>query len=107
MLESVSAATDLDLMSYLKAIPDARRRRGVHIPAWYLLQVAVFGVLSRCQSLWDLERFAIRHHGVLTEALGLVCIALGLPRSGCQDAAELNRAHRRRGLRPAASTLPG
>jgi hypothetical protein len=27
--------------------------------------------LSRCQSLRDLERFAIRHHTVFTEALGL------------------------------------
>ncbi|MEA5415564.1 transposase family protein [Synechococcus sp. BA-132 BA5] len=71
MLESVSAATDLDLISYLRAIPDARMRRGVRIPAWYLLLVAVLGVLSRCQSLRDLERFSIRHHGVLTEALGL------------------------------------
>ena len=41
MLQSVSAATDLDLISYLKAIPDARMRRGVRIPAWYLLLVAV------------------------------------------------------------------
>ena len=71
MLESVSAATDLDLISYLKAIPDARMRRGVRIPAWYLLLVAVLGILSRCQSLRDLERFAIRHHSVLTAALGL------------------------------------
>ena len=71
MLESVSAATDLDLISYLKAIPDARMRRGVRFPAWYLLLVAVLGILSRCQSLRDLERFAIRHHAVLTEALGL------------------------------------
>jgi hypothetical protein len=69
--ESASAATDLDLISYLKAIPDARMRRGVRIPAWYLLLVAVLGILSRCQSLRDLERFAIRHHGVLTEALEL------------------------------------
>jgi hypothetical protein len=45
-------------------------RRGVRIPAWYLL-VAVLGILSRCQSLRDLERFAIRHHSVLTVALGL------------------------------------
>jgi hypothetical protein len=29
--QSVSAATDLDLISYLKAIPDARMRRGVRI----------------------------------------------------------------------------
>jgi hypothetical protein len=71
VLESVSAATDLDLISYLKAIPDARLRRGVRIPAWYLLLVAVLGILSRCQSLRDLERFAIRHHSVLLAALGL------------------------------------
>ena len=71
MLESVSGATDLDLISYLQAIPDARMRRGVRIPAWYLLLVAVLGILSRCQSLRDLERFAIRHHSVLTAALGL------------------------------------
>ncbi|NQW38976.1 MAG: transposase family protein [Cyanobacteria bacterium] len=71
MLKSDSAATDLDLISYLKAIPDARMRRGVRIPAWYFLLVAVLGILSRCQSLRDLERFAIRYHSVLTEALGL------------------------------------
>ena len=51
MLESVSAATDLDLISYLKAIPDARMRRGVRIPAWYLLLVAVLGILSRCHDV--------------------------------------------------------
>jgi hypothetical protein len=68
--ESASAATDLDLISYLKAIPDARMRRGVRISAWNLLLVAVLGILSRCQILRDLSRFAIRNHGVLTEALG-------------------------------------
>ena len=71
MPESLSAATDLDLISYLKAIPDARMRRGVRIPAWYLLLVAVLGIISGCQSLRDLERFAIRHHSVLCEALGI------------------------------------
>ena len=71
VLQSVSAATDLDLISYLKAIPDARMRRGVRIPAWYLLLVAVLGILSKCESLRDLERFARRHHAELTEALGL------------------------------------
>jgi len=44
-------------------------RRGVRFPAWCLLLVAVLGILSGCQSLRDLERFAIRHHAVLTEAL--------------------------------------
>jgi hypothetical protein len=52
--ESASAATDLDLISDLKAIPDARMRRRVRIPAWYLLLVAVLGSLSLCQSLRDL-----------------------------------------------------
>jgi hypothetical protein len=69
--ETVSAATDLDLISFLRAIPDPRMRRGIRIPAWYLLLVAVLGILSNCQSLRDLERFAERHHGVLTEALGI------------------------------------
>jgi len=69
--DSASAATDLDLICFLRSIPDARMRRGVRFPAWYLLLVAVLGILSGCQSLRDLERFAIRHHAVLTEALGL------------------------------------
>ncbi len=71
MPETISAATDLDLISYFKAIPDPRMRRGVRIPSWYLLLVAVLGILSRCQSLRDLERFAERLHGVLSEALGI------------------------------------
>ena len=71
MLQSVSAATDLDLISFLKAILDARMRRGVRSPAWYLLLVAVLGILSKCESLRDLERFARRHHAVLNDALGL------------------------------------
>ena len=69
MAETAAAATDLDLISYLKSILDARTRRGVRIPAWYLLLLAVLGILSGGQSLRDLERFAIRHHASLTEAL--------------------------------------
>jgi hypothetical protein len=69
--ETAVAATDLDLISFLRAIPDPRMPRGIRIPAWYLLLVAVLGILSGCQSLRDLERFAERHHGVLTEALGI------------------------------------
>lgn len=69
--QSGSATTGLDLTGHLKAIPDARMRRGVRFPAWYLLLVAVLGILSGCRSLRDLERFATRHHSVLNEALGL------------------------------------
>lgn len=72
MPESASAAADLDLISILKGIPDAHMRRGVRIPAWYLLVVAVIGILSKCDGLRELERFACRHHGALTQALGIV-----------------------------------
>jgi len=71
VFDSASAAIDLDLISYLRSIPDARMRRGVRFPAWYLLLVAVLGILSGCQSLRDLERFAVRHHSALAEAFGL------------------------------------
>lgn len=74
MLESVSTATNLDLIGYLKEIPYARMRRGVRIPAWYLLLVAMLGNLSLCQRLRDLERFATRHYGVLTAALVRKCV---------------------------------
>ena len=33
-------------------------RRGIRIPAWYLLLVAVLGILSGCQSLRDLESYS-------------------------------------------------
>ena len=46
-------------------------RRGVRFPQWFLLLVAVLGILSGCQSLRDLERFATRHHAALNQALGL------------------------------------
>ena len=71
MPETISAATDLDLISFLKAIPDPRMRHRVRIPSWYLLLVALLGILSRCQCLRDLERFAERRHGVCSEALGI------------------------------------
>ncbi len=50
MDETLIAAVDQpianDLISFLKAIPDARYRRGVRYPQWFLLLVAVLGILS-------------------------------------------------------------
>ncbi len=71
MLQSHSAAIDLHLISYLKSIPDALMLRVFRFPACYWLLVAVLGILGGCQSLRDLERFAIRHPSALTQALGL------------------------------------
>ncbi len=55
---AVLALRNLNLISFLNAIPDPRMRSWVCIPSWYLLQVAILGILSQCQSLRDLERFA-------------------------------------------------
>ena len=44
-------------------------RRGVRFPQWFLLLVAVLGILSGSQSLRDLERFANRHQDALNQAL--------------------------------------
>jgi hypothetical protein len=75
MPETVSAAADLgapdDLISFLKAIPDGRYRRGGRYPQWFLLLVAVLGILSGCRNSPDLEAFAKRHREALNHALGL------------------------------------
>ena len=75
MPQNCSGAVDLlapaDLISFLKAIPDGRFRRGVRYPQWFLLLVAVLGILSGCRSSRDLEAFAKRHRKALNQALGL------------------------------------
>lgn len=58
MLGSASVVSDLNLISYLRSIPDARMRRVVGFPAWYLLLLAVLGILSGCQNLGDLDVFS-------------------------------------------------
>lgn len=64
-------ADSSDLISFLKAVPDGRFRRGVRYPQWFLLLVAVLGILSGCRSSRDLEAFAKRHREELNQALGL------------------------------------
>jgi len=75
MPQNLDAAADqadsYDLISFLKAIPDGRYRRGVRYPQWFLLLVAVLGILSGCRSSRDLEAFAKRHREALNQALGL------------------------------------
>ena len=60
-----------DLISFLKAIPDGRLRRGVPYPPWFLLLVAVLGILSGSRSSPDLEAFAKRHRQEFNQALGM------------------------------------
>ena len=68
---AVEFSADAELISFLQAIPDGRYRRGVRYPQWYLLLVAVLGILSDCRSSRDLEAFAKRHRETLNQALGL------------------------------------
>jgi len=69
----VDFSADAELISFLKAIPDGRYRRGggVRYPQWYLLLVAVIGIVSDCNSSRDLEAFARRHREALDQELGL------------------------------------
>ena len=51
---AANQADSNDLISFLKAIPDGRFRRGVRYPQWFWLLVAVLGILSGCRSSRDL-----------------------------------------------------
>ena len=67
-LENPAAATDL--ISFLKALPDCRLRRGIRYPQWWMLLVAILAILSNQGSLMGMERFAKRHRKTLNELLG-------------------------------------
>ena len=59
-----------DLISFLKALPDCRMRRGIRFPQWWMLLVAILAILSGQGSLLGMERFAKRHRKTLNELLG-------------------------------------
>jgi hypothetical protein len=67
-LQNPAAATDL--ISFLKALPDCRMRRGVRFPQWWMLLVAILAILSGQGSLLGMERFAKRHRKTFNELLG-------------------------------------
>jgi hypothetical protein len=68
-LPAEPAATG-DLISFLKALPDCRMRRGIRFPQWWMLLVAILAILSNEGSLVGIERFARRHRQVLNALLG-------------------------------------
>lgn len=63
-------ATATDLLSFLKALPDSRKRRGIRYPQWWMLLIAILAILSHQGSLLGMERFAKRHRITLNELLG-------------------------------------
>lgn len=53
----VDQAVPDDLISFLKANPDGRYRRGGRYPQWFLLLVVVLGILSGCSRSRGMEAF--------------------------------------------------
>lgn len=74
------SVTSADLIAFLQALPEGRKRRGVRYPQWLLLLMAILGILSGCRSARDLERFAKRHHQAFGSALDLE-----LPNAPCDS----------------------
>jgi hypothetical protein len=64
-------SSSADLIAFLQALPEGRKRRGVRYPQWLLLLMAILGILSGCRSARDQERFAKRHHQAFAAALDL------------------------------------
>jgi hypothetical protein len=67
---ATTPAAASDLISFLKALPDCRMRRGIRFPQWWMLLVAILSILSGQGSLVGMERFAKRHRQTLNALLG-------------------------------------
>ncbi len=64
-------SSSADLITFLQALPEGRKRRGGRYPQWLLMLMDIFGILSGCRSAKDLEHFANRHHQAFSAALEL------------------------------------
>ncbi|MGB5136649.1 MAG: ISAs1 family transposase [Prochlorococcaceae cyanobacterium] len=58
------------MISFVKALADCRMRRGIRLPQWWMLLVAILSILNGQGSLVGMERFAKRHRKTLNELLG-------------------------------------
>jgi len=76
----VQPVANADLVTFLQALPEGRKRRGVRYPQWLLLLMAILGILSGCRSARDLERFAKRHHQAFAAALDV-----DMPKAPCDS----------------------
>ena len=74
------SSASADLIAFLQALPEGRKRRGVRYLQWLLLLMAILGILSGYRSARDLERFAKRHHQAFGAALDLE-----LPNAPCDS----------------------
>ena len=72
-------AITFDLIAFLQALPEGRRRQGVRYPQWLMFLMAILAILSRCCNAKDPERVAKRH-----QAFGAV-LGLELPKTPCDS----------------------
>ncbi len=63
-------ALAVDLISFLKALPDCRLHRGIRYLQWWMPLVAILSILSNQGSPLGMERFAKRHRQTMNELLG-------------------------------------
>ncbi len=69
-----------DLIAFLQALPEGRKRLGVRYSQWLLLLMAILGILSGCCSARDLARFAKRHHQAFAALLDVE-----MPKAPCDS----------------------
>ena len=55
---AATPAAASDLISFLKALPDCRMRRGIPFPQWWMLLVTILAILSGQGSLVGIERYS-------------------------------------------------
>lgn len=66
----------MTLIDALKTIPDHRRGAGQRYPLWVFLVLIILGTMSGYRGYRGLARFMLRHHGDLSQRLGLKRAAL-------------------------------
>ena len=55
---AATPAVASDLISFLKALPDCRMRRGIRFSQWWMLLVAILAILSGQGSLVGMKRYS-------------------------------------------------
>jgi hypothetical protein len=55
---ATTPAAGSDVISFLKALPDCRMRRGIPSPQWWMLLAAILSILSGQDTVVEMERYS-------------------------------------------------